>query len=166
MVTVAPIGGLNAVSTAADPGVLTAAYRRALDREAAALARGEIKRTDAGLLPCEAAATAGAVAQPRDLRIAWELGDAWLGTLVPWIGERIVLGEYEGYYDGDDETVSVDPGLQADDEVRVKSDVGETKFPHVDVMQVDEPEWSWQGAGSTDRVALGALLDDCLVIGQ
>lgn len=166
VVTAAPIGGLNAVSSAADPGVLTAAYRRALDDEAAALARGEIKRTDAGLLPCEAVAAAGGVAQPRDLRIAWELGDAWLGTLVPWIGERIVLGEHEGYYDDDDEAINVDTGLHAGGDLRVKNDVDETEVPHMDVMQVDGPEWSWQGAGSADRTALGALLDDCLVIGQ
>lgn len=174
-------------------GVLTARYKRKLLLEEAAVARGELKRTDMGLLPCEVAALqrqreldaamtgTGATALgdvkmadgggvvglggekeklvgvPADLRLAWELGDQWLRDVVPWMGEKFVGVEEDFFFDGgggDDMMLNNGVGDEMDIDADAEAD-GE-----------EDTDWGWQGAGADDRAALGALLDDCLAVGQ
>lgn len=187
--TVSLTGAAVGITSGPRMGVLTAAYKRKLSSEEAAVIRGQLKRSDLGLLPCEVAAldrqreldaamtgvTAAEtedeaaiekeklVGVPSDLRLAWELGDHWLRDVVPWMGEKFVSMDEESLFDvrsgsKNGDAALMTNGLAADDEMDID---GEAE-PDGD----EEMDWEWQGAGASDRAALGALLDDCLAIGQ
>lgn len=181
-------GGTAGVTSGPRMGILTASYKRRLAREEAAYARGEIKRTEMGYLPSEVASLAEQraldaaslgldgldeeeqadeklVGVPQDLRLAWEMGEQWLTGTVPWLGERLMAMETNTGIPGGD--------LRAANGVASHG----TTNQDVDAMDVDAdgeadedgevlPDWEWQGAGQADRSALGALLDDCLAVGQ
>lgn len=77
--------------------ITTSAFKRQLAHEEALFAKGLVKRTDMGLLPCEVASLAaqgGGRGLPGDLRLAWQLGgdggQTWWGGLTPWLGQRVV----------------------------------------------------------------------------
>lgn len=94
--------GLGVGTSTATPGagVVTAHYKRALEAEEAACKRGELKRSELGLLPCEVAssrAQGNGKGLPGDLRLAVELGDAWLDGMMPWLPERVLASDYAGY---------------------------------------------------------------------
>lgn len=171
-------------------GVLTAAYKRKLSSEEAAVIRGQLKRSDLGLLPCEVAALERQreldaamtgvntteteddaalekeklVGVPSDLRLAWELGDYWLRDVVPWMGEKFVSMDEESLYDNVRSS-----GIKNGDAALMTNGLAADEMDIDGEAEVDgdeEMDWGWQGAGASDRAALGALLDDCLAIGQ
>ena len=167
-------------------GILTASYKRRLAREEAAYARGEIKRTEMGYLPCEVASMAeqraldaaslgldgldeeeqaddSLLGVPQDLRLAWEMGEQWLTGTVPWLGERLMAMEAGTGNPGGDLGFAKGAAAHrpADQDVDMDAD-GEADEQDGEGL----PDWEWQGAGQGDRVALGALLDDCLTVGQ
>lgn len=169
--------GLGSVGPAT--GIRTAGYKGRLEAEEAAFARGEIKRSEMGLLPCEVAAS-HRMGMQGDLRTTWEMGEPWLAGLVPWLGERAVLSEYPYTtfeQDGVDEDMMMaiddlpagrDPngvGVKINGVPRVMTN-GDAGAHHHGPLATDGPDWSWNGAGSKDRAALGSLLDDCLTIGH
>jgi len=170
-------------------GVSTASYKRRLAREEAAYARGEIKRTEMGYLPCEVASMAEQraldaaslgldgldeeeqademlVGVPQDLRLAWEMGEQWLTGTAPWFGERLMAMEAGtatprgdmGTANGIEKHGTTNQDVDAMD---MNAD-GEADGEDEGTL----PDWEWQGAGQADRSALGALLDDCLAVGQ
>ncbi len=153
-------------------GVMTAGYKRKWAREEAACMRGEVKRSDMGLLPCEVVA-AREQGRRGDLKMAWEVGDFWLGSMLPWLGERVLDCEFEGY--GGDVNVVDDAEYSKAKRKCIKMNgTGPTTngVPHVngtmhdDRMDIDEEDWGWQGARLEERDALASLLDDCLAVGQ
>ncbi|KAI9725385.1 MAG: transcriptional coactivator hfi1/ADA1 [Chrysothrix sp. TS-e1954] len=124
-----------------------------------------------------------------DLGLAWELGDAWLSGMMPWLGEQRALAAYDRItedgeaYDGDnhDDDGGGDaaaPPSQAHDVNGVEQDAHGMDVDGAvngsaahdgggeDAYAIDESAWHWQGGGRGDRLQLDRLLDDCLVIGQ
>ena len=75
------------------PGVYTAGYKKRVAREAQLAARGEVKRSENGLLPIEVQAQKRANwgrGREGDLRLAWGMGEPkWWKDMVPWAGERV-----------------------------------------------------------------------------
>jgi len=181
--------GVGAASSTAGAGVMTARYRRALEAEEAGARRGELKRSDLGLLPCEVASARAqgngrGLGLPGDMRIAAELGDAWLDGMMPWLPERLFAGDYAGFgpdeAGGGEDDEGVEEGLGGAARDTVMSD-GVTHQQHKgvngldgavgvgeddeDAMDVDPPEWTWQGGRAPERTMLASLLDDCLAVG-
>jgi len=179
-------GGTAGVTSGPRMGILTASYKRRLAREEAAYARGEIKRTEMGYLPCEVASMAEQraldsaslgldgldedeqademlVGVPQDLRLAWEMGEQWLTGTAPWLGERLMGTEAgtatprgdHGIANGEVSHGTTDHDVDMDADGEADEEEGENL-----------PDWDWQGAGQADRSVLGALLDDCLAVGQ
>lgn len=165
-------------------GIQTGSYKRKRAEEELASQRGELKRTEGGLLPVElemARELGKGRAAQGDVALAWELGDETLRGMVPWIKERILLeGRRDGMgvevEDGDGRRGGADGGrmVNGDGEAaakRRKMLVNGSSGPVVnginghrhepEVIDVDE-DWGWQGAHKKDRKALDALLDDCL----
>jgi len=179
-------GGTGGIGSGPRLGILTASYKRRLAREEAAYARGEIKRTEMGYLPCEVAsmteqraldaaslgldgldeeeqADETLVGVPQDLRLAWEMGEQWLTGTVPWLGERLMATEAGTGYPGGGLGIANEAATHrpTDQDVDMDAD-GEADEQDAEGLQ----DWEWQGAGQGDRAALGALLDDCLTVGQ
>ena len=135
-------------------GTMTRRYRRQLEREEMAFTRGELMKNSAnGLLPVEAKEAFGR--RPlgvKDLRLSLELGGGLLCHM-PLVIDQIMSGYVE------DE-------LEAERNEQVLS---VTELPDIDgaandsdEMDIDEPEFDWEGGASADREQLDALLDDCL----
>lgn len=158
-------------------GIMTAGYKKRLREEEKAWHAGEVKRSDAGLLPVEVIALSEpgrGKSAPGDLRLAFEIDDTWMRALAPWQGEKIVVdGQYRWGEDG---------GEEDSDGRRRKGghslgDV-ESRLPllngtgslsgingfHEEPVGMDEEDWGWHGARQADQKTLGSLLDDCLNI--
>lgn len=136
-------------------GMVTRNYRQDLEREELAYTRGEIDKDSAtGLLPVEAkeAATRNPLGV-RDLRLALELGNGFLGHM-PLIVDQIM----GGYFEDELETERQD----REDGVEDDHDERESKYFFDDMDVDDNPESEWEGAAMADREQLGALLDGCL----
>lgn len=150
-------------------GVLTARYKRPRAKGEAACIRGDIKVIDR-VLPCKVV-TAQDQESREDLHMAWEVGDFWLGSLLPWLGESSLGGEFAPY--GEDVDV-----VEYTEYVRPKSKVAKMKIvgpltnkaPYIngkmytDSVDPDEEDWAWQGALAQEREVLASLLDDCLAL--
>jgi len=171
--------GVGASTATPGAGVMTARYKRTLEVEEAAYRRGEVKRSELGLLPCEVAASkaqGNGKGLPGDLRLAVELGDAWLDGMMPWLPERVFASDYAGY--GPDYAYEMDedeeqPIAVIAKDTPIADGVQQTNGFGVgmgdddeDAMDVGDPqEWSWNGAKGSERAMLGSLLDDCLAVG-
>ncbi|RMJ25235.1 transcriptional coactivator HFI1 ADA1 [Aspergillus sp. HF37] len=137
-------------------GMVTRNYRQDLEREELAYTRGEIDKDSAtGLLPVEAkeAATRNPLGV-RDLRLALELGNGFLGHM-PLIIDQIM----GGYFQDELETESQD---RVEDGVENGHDDPESKYFFDDLHVDDNPDSEWEGASMADREQLGPLLDGCL----
>lgn len=157
----APRGGMDTqvdasnLGVVADLGVCTARFRERVAAEEAAAARGDVKRTEMGLLPVEVAEQrkqGGGRGAPGDLRLSWMLGDSGMGP-VAWMGERLMVGELEreGYVD-EDADADRDSGFWEGEGERDAD--GDVKMEDV-----------WAGGARGERGALGDLLDECLAVG-
>ena len=165
-------------------GILTSQYKKRLEAEEAAYARGEIKRNEAGLLPVEqqnAAAAGHGTGERGDWSLTWQFGDVNTVSLAPWMREKAVLRDLDELEAGDDEVDSGYGSGRASQEPNGK-DKGRTPLLQIaagqatekrvpvfaneedDAMLVDETEWGWQGAAPEDKAKLGGLLDECLAI--
>lgn len=138
-------------------GMVTRNYRQELEHEELAYTRGEIAKDSAtGLLPVEAKqASTRKPLGVRDLRLALELGNGFLGHM-PLIMDQIMGGYFE------DELETGKQDREEDSGVDVGND--ESKYGFEDEMDIDEVESEWEGGGMEDREQLGALLDECLSI--
>ena len=92
------------------PSIATGRHKQQLHAQSIAAAKNALKRNEAGLLPCEVESLRrenDGRGRKGDLRLAWELGEHWMGGLGPWLGERLIsgvpLGEWDGGEDEDDE---------------------------------------------------------------
>ncbi|KAI9669663.1 MAG: transcriptional coactivator hfi1/ADA1 [Alyxoria varia] len=97
------------------PSIATRKYKTQLHSQSIAAAKNTLKRNEAGLLPCEVESLRrekDGRGRKGDLRLAWELGEHWMGSLGPWLGERLVsgvpLGEWDGGEDEEEEEEDVD----------------------------------------------------------
>lgn len=174
------------------PGIFTAGYKKRVRRETISAARGEIKRTETGLLPVEVQAQKRANwgrGREGDFKLAWELREPkWWHELTPWAAERMhpirepVQGEDEdemlvdgvgagvGLLNGMPKRQGLPNGMQPNavngaNGVTVNGDTTMTNHdrePGEDAMDIDEMDWGWQGASAADRGALASVLDDCL----
>lgn len=170
--------GVGVSTSTPGAGVMTARYKRTLEAEEAACRRGELKRSELGLLPCEVTASraqGNGKGLPGDLRLAVELGDAWLDGMMPWLPERVFASDYAGY--GPDFA----QGMEEDDDspvdvlvkdIMIVDGTQQTNSFEIavgdddeDAMDVDPPEWGWNGAKAPERAMLSSLLDDCLAVG-
>ena len=170
------------------PGVFTAGYKKRVRQEAARVARGELKRTEAGLLPVEEHAQKRASRVcVEDVKLAWELGEPkWWHGLAPWIGGNLTLTQdFVGYENEDDaaiDNISAGLGLRngtsqrqplangiqhhSNDGIKSAMVNGDTAMTNhdreggADSMEIDD--WGWEGASTVDRASLGGLLDGCL----
>lgn len=136
-------------------GTVTRKYRQDLEREELAYTRGEIsKDSGTGLLPVEA--KEASIRKPlgvRDLRLAMELGNGFLGHM-PLIIDQIM----GGYFEDELETGKQD---RVEDGADLAND-HDQKYAFSDDMDVDESDSGWEGGAMADREQLGALLDECL----
>lgn len=96
--------------TTAATGIKTASYKRRLAAEELASLRGDLKRSETGLLPCEITSAdrhgngiGGDIATQGDLRLAWDMDEPLLAGLMPWLGERIAAAEYTHFPFGAEE---------------------------------------------------------------
>ncbi|KAH8704729.1 transcriptional regulator of RNA polII, SAGA, subunit-domain-containing protein [Talaromyces proteolyticus] len=136
-------------------GMVTRKYRRQLEREELAFARGEIAKDIAsGLLPAEA--REASIRQPlgvRDLKLSLTLGGALLGQM-PLLIDHIMSA-----YD-EDELEAERQGYIEELQTKTEDDDG---VPSADEMDIDE-EWGWEGGTGVEREQLGSLLDECLAL--
>ncbi|PGH11211.1 hypothetical protein AJ80_07216 [Polytolypa hystricis UAMH7299] len=132
-------------------GTMTRRYRRQLQHEEMAFARGElVKNTANGLLPVEAKeASAREALGVRDLRLSLELGGGLLGHM------PLIISQIMGGY--------VEEELEAErqDYAEVVEN-GVSQASPADEMDIDDANWEWEGGNSEDREQLMNLLDDCL----
>jgi hypothetical protein len=141
-------------------GVFTGAYKRQLAREEECFKNGKVEKSrENGLLPVEAReATARRPIGMADMKLAANVGRGlWNG--MPLIGSRIVEAALE------DEVEEWKRDREAEQEwyehyaaANGTDDAGD------DAMEMDDDEYGWDGAGGTDREALGSLLEDCLAV--
>ena len=166
--------------------IMTAAYKRQLEKEEAAFGRGELQRNNHGLLPVEqAAASRHRPLSLADFCFALRLGGLHASQM-PLTVHRFMDDYLRGETGLDDE---IDPDEMHDgDNLGQREDgdrasrgggtASEGSFEDLstlvddiigyvdpDEMQVDEPDVGWEGATLSDQRSLGALLDDCLAIG-
>ena len=169
-------------------GIFTGAYRRQVEREEDAFARGELQKNANGLLPIEQATVNKQPAlSMADLRLSIQLGNPYLGHM-PLSAYRIMNEPLEGeLYDengsplfetDDSPDTPVDGGVAgagvadnvlgtavatSDDD---NDDNGDgfkgTLFSDGDCVMLDDFDWGWEGGSAADREQLNALLDDCL----
>ncbi|KAI9688285.1 MAG: transcriptional coactivator hfi1/ADA1 [Bogoriella megaspora] len=147
------------VRTDGEGYVQTAAYRRRRQREEEAAFRGFVTRGKEGLLPVEVeAASRRRPLAMGDLRLALEVGDAWVGR-TPLIASRIAGGLWE------------------EEDARGRPDtVAEERLPAVEVAvkgldgagdadEGMERDFGWMGGAVEDRRHLDSVLDECLAVG-
>lgn len=137
-------------------GIMTRKYRKQLDKEEAALLRGELKRDATnGILPVEAKeANARRPLGIGDLRLATEVGGGLLGQM-PLIIDRVMGSHLEGELELQNEDLERDRAAVAENDNTVHN--GEE-------MDVDENDWGWEGGRTADHDQLSQLLDDCLTM--
>ncbi|KAF2001393.1 hypothetical protein P154DRAFT_575114 [Amniculicola lignicola CBS 123094] len=158
--------------------IRTAEFKRKVEREEEKVARGEISRSAAGLLPIE-------VEEERkrrplcmeDLRVALQLGDPFLGQ-VPLISSAITNSNFldtQGIESLANEgpskslTNGVVSGIGPPNQgsagmVNGMNGVNGWNVELGDPMVIDD-EWGWQGGGVQDVDGLDSVLDGCLAIG-
>lgn len=134
-------------------GMVTRKYRRQLEREELAFARGEIAKDIAtGLLPVEAReASSRNPLGVKDLRLSLNLGGALLGQM------PLVINNIMTTYDEDELDCERQGYIE---ELRTKPDE-DADVQSADEMDIDE-EWGWEGGTMADRDQLDSLLDGCL----
>lgn len=88
------------------PSIFTAGYKARLAHESHLAAKGELKRSEAGLLPVELESLRerrNGGGRTGDISLAWELGDAWLSGMTPWIGDKVKFHGGTGWELGEGE---------------------------------------------------------------
>ncbi|KAI0015122.1 transcriptional regulator of RNA polII, SAGA, subunit-domain-containing protein [Xylariomycetidae sp. FL0641] len=136
-------------------------YRRQLQKEEAALARGELSRDKSGLLPVEAkSASERPPLNMADLRLALDIGDCGLTTF-PIVRKQVTYnyrdGELENY-----NNYTYMPGYkpsELDGSQQLTNGAA-----HPDAMDIDEEPSPWEGTTGTDMQALNGVLDSCLAV--
>lgn len=167
-------------------GIVTGAYKRQLEREEDAFARGELQKNANGLFPIEQTTTNKQPAlSMADLRLSVELGNPYLGHM-PLSAYRVMNEPLEGeLYDengsplfemDDSPDTPVDGGVAGVDvaggalgtavAAGDDDDGGDgfkgTLFSDGDCVMLDDFDWGWEGGSAADREKLNTLLDDCL----
>lgn len=134
-------------------GMVTRKYRRQLEREELAFARGEIAKDIAtGLLPVEAReASSRHPLGVKDLRLSLNLGGALLGQM-PLVVNNIMTTYDEDELECERQGYIEERRTKPDEDADVQS---------ADEMDMDE-EWGWEGSTMADRDQLDSLLDGCL----
>lgn len=147
---------------------LTSAFRKQLRKEEVAVERGELARTAAGLLPCEADVVAHR--EPLtidDLRTTLRVDDCRLPQ-DPFLANSVLS---EPDVDMDVYNVPTPPddhhpihhltnGVNG-----IKDDTAAPDGLAADPMVVDDEDLGWYGAGQEDRDALMGVLDDAMAVG-
>ncbi|KAI9812602.1 MAG: transcriptional coactivator hfi1/ADA1 [Pycnora praestabilis] len=156
--------------------IMTAQYKRQLEREEEAWLRGEVLKNGNGMLPVEEkAARERRPLGMGDFRLALEMGVSHLGQM-PLTVQRIMSGYLEGELgmdsdghddDGDGEEMGEGGGGGALEPLNldVNGVNGASNGNTDDSREMDDSDWGWEGGGPADREALDELLDDCLAIG-
>lgn len=151
--------------------IKTAAFKRQLEKEDDGFWKGEVIKNAAGFLPVEAEESSKRKALTMsDLKLAYSLGDSYLGQ-VPIIAGEILNSRYA------DETEDREPeeppksiemvrtrssGVNVNGVNGVNGINGHAHDPNE--MDVDENDYGWQGSNERDLLAIGSLLDECLAI--
>ena len=157
-------------------GIFTAGYKRRIERETRQVARGELKRSESGLLPIEVQAQKRANwgrGWDGDAKLAWDMRDpTWWRPMVPWASERIMPKDWD---DREDDEMEIDgvgvvpKKIQSNGVNGIMVNGNGARTDHdrdggaVDEMAIDEMDWGWEGADNAGRTVLGGLLDDCLL---
>ena len=151
-------------------GIMTHKFKQQLAREEEALQRGNVTRgQSSGLLPVELKEAMGR--KPlgmSDLRLAFEVGNTGLGQM-PMITRKVMGGNFETDFDDYPHDEMDTDGYERGDNMRINGielATNGTNGVHGDEMSIDEPDWGWEGGGTTDREMLNSILDECLAIGQ
>lgn len=152
---------------------MTSTFKSQLRKEEDAVERGELAKTAAGLLPCEAEVAAHREQLSIDeLRLSLRLDNARL-PLDPFLVNR-VLGDVDVDMDAydvptpeDGHDIGAAAGSVLANGAAIANGVKEgTALPDGgDLMVVDEEDWGWNGAGQEDRDALIGVLDSALTVG-
>ncbi|KAI0202036.1 transcriptional regulator of RNA polII, SAGA, subunit-domain-containing protein [Astrocystis sublimbata] len=151
--------------------IQTHKYRRQLQKEEAAFARGELSRDKSGLLPIEAkAASERPPLSMADLRLALEIGDCGISTL-PIIRQSVQHTYRDGELDHYNHYTYV-PGfiepLPADTKATNgvhgshASQTANGAAP--EPMDIDEDESLWPGVDGPDMAIFDSVLDGLLAI--
>ncbi|KAJ1326602.1 transcriptional coactivator HFI1/ADA1 [Microdochium nivale] len=147
--------------------IQTHKYKKQLRREEGALARGELSRDKAGLLPVEArAAGERGPLDMADLRLALELGDCGIAT-IPDVTRSIIFGYREGELDHwNNYTYVPDQTPAPFEELNLDAAPMTNGFHDVDAMDVDTAAdpYGWDGGESQDVQSLDNILDACLAV--
>jgi len=139
---------------------LTHAFRKQLNKEEEAVERGELARTPAGLLPCEADVAATREPLSTDeLRLNLRLDQGRL-PLDPFLAQKILedieIDVPEGY------DVSTPPDIPNGLSNGLKGRAVTHDAADPMILDDDEPGWGWPGAGEEDRNDLMGVLDSAL----
>lgn len=153
-------------------GIMTAGYKQRLREEQRLWHKGELKRSDAGLLPVELQSLhepGRGKCAPGDLRLAMDMDDTWIRALAPWQAERIVAdGQYRSRDEWRDEdgdgrrspdTQSARKSKRSCSAVNGAGGAGDC------ASDAEDEDYGWAGARGQDQKALGSLLDSCLDFG-
>jgi len=145
--------------------IQTHKYKKQLRREEQALARGELSRDKAGLLPVEArAASERGPLDMADLRLALELGDCGIAT-IPVVTRSIIYGYREGELDHwNNYTYLQDSKPAPFEELDLDSGTLTNGFHDPDAMDVDADQYGWDGGEKQDIQSLDSILDSCLAV--
>ncbi|KAI1435220.1 transcriptional regulator of RNA polII, SAGA, subunit-domain-containing protein [Xylaria sp. CBS 124048] len=151
--------------------IQTHKYRRQLQKEEAALRRGELSRDKSGLLPIEAKAASN---RPplgmADLRLALELGDCGISSF-PTVRQSVLHtyrdGELEHY---GNYTYAPEHTPWPVDESTTQNGIDDSNAGGLpngeapDLMDLDEEEPAWAGTSAQDMSTLNNVLDGLLAI--
>ncbi|KAI1824312.1 transcriptional regulator of RNA polII, SAGA, subunit-domain-containing protein [Xylaria intraflava] len=151
--------------------IQTHKYRRQLQKEEAALKKGELSRDKSGLLPIEAkAASDRPPLGMADLRLALEIGDCGISSF-PTIRQSVLHnyrdGELEHY--GNYTYMSEHTPSRVDENTAHNGIDGShagalTNGEGPDPMDLDEDESAWAGTSAQDMMTLNSVLDGLLAI--
>jgi transcriptional coactivator HFI1/ADA1 len=165
--------------------IKTSAYKRQLEKEEEGWLKGEVLKNAGGMLPIEAEESAKRKALTMsDLKLAYSLGESYLGQ-VPLIAGQILNSRWTDEYEDREEEEparavemvrtrssgaavemvrSRSSGAAVNGVNGIKAVNGHINGP--DEMDIDEQDWGWHGTSTKDHFAVGALLDECLAIGE